>query len=89
MKVRIDGLFLLVVVVLGLLGFGWFKSKQIAKEIAEVAGEIAEVAGKKLNPASTENVIYDDVVGGVGRYLTGDESWSLGGQLYDWFGDKP
>jgi len=41
------------------------------------------VVGTKLNPASRENLIYDDVIGGLGRSVSGDSSWSLGGWLYD------
>lgn len=37
----------------------------------------------KLNPASGENIIYDGVIGGIGRAVTGDKDFSLGGSIYD------
>lgn len=43
---------------------------------------------QKLNPANPDNVIN----GGfnrVGQWLTGDESWSLGGAVYDFTHDNP
>jgi hypothetical protein len=38
---------------------------------------------EKLNPASTNNVVYDNLIGGIGRTVSGSEHWSLGGWLYD------
>ena len=51
-----------------------------AKQGVQAAGQ---VAATKLNPYSGENVLYDNVIGGVGRALTGDSGWTLGGALYD------
>lgn len=51
-----------------------------AKQGAKAAGEIAET---KLNPYSAKNVLYDNVIGGAGRALTGSEGFSLGGWIYD------
>lgn len=36
-----------------------------------------------LNPTSDKNVIYNGIIGGTGRALSGDDSWSLGTWLYD------
>lgn len=36
-----------------------------------------------LNPASDKNLIYNGIIGGTGRVLSGDPSWSLGSWLYD------
>jgi hypothetical protein len=36
-----------------------------------------------LNPASGNNVINRGV-SGIGGYITGDDDWTLGGQIYDW-----
>lgn len=43
----------------------------------------AEIAATKLNPASDENFIYKDLVGGIVRNTTGDDSQTLGGLIYD------
>ena len=57
--------------------------------VAAVGGFFAWKFGKKLlteklNPASTNNVVYNDIIGGAGRAVTGDEHWSLGVQLWEW-----
>jgi len=51
-----------------------------ADTLPRLAGDI----GDKLNPASSGNIIYDTLIGGVGRSISGDDGWSLGGQIYDW-----
>jgi len=43
----------------------------------------AEVASVKLNPLNSQNVVYDNVIGGVGKALSQDAGWSLGGWVYD------
>lgn len=43
----------------------------------------AAIASTKLNPFSDQNFIYDDLIGGVGRSVSGDESWTLGGAVYE------
>lgn len=57
--------------------------------VAAVAGYVVWKFGKKLiteelNPLSDQNVVYDNVIGGVGRAVSGDEHWSLGVQLWEW-----
>lgn len=47
--------------------------------------KLAHVVTEKLNPASDQNVIYDDVIGGVGRAVSGNDNWSLGSWIYDVF----
>lgn len=36
-----------------------------------------------INPTSTENVVYGGV-NAVGGWMTRDDNWTLGGQIYDW-----
>jgi hypothetical protein len=43
----------------------------------------AEIAGTKLNPASDQNIIYEDVINRLGRNVSGDESWSLGAWIWE------
>lgn len=49
---------------------------------AAVSAGAAAVA-EKVNPYSTNNFVYDDIIGGAGRALSGDSAWSLGGWIYD------
>lgn len=41
-----------------------------------------------LDPADSRNLAYSGV-NGIGRVLTGDASWTLGGGIYDFFHDVP
>lgn len=50
--------------------------------------EVVAAAGEKLNPASPKNVVYDNVLNGLGRSLTGDSSFDFGAKLYDAFNDS-
>lgn len=57
--------------------------------VAAVGGYLVYRFGKKviteeLNPFSDQNVVYDNIIGGAGRAVTGDEHWSLGGQFWEW-----
>lgn len=47
------------------------------------AGKVAETVGAAVNPRSAENLVYGGVVGGVGRTISQDESWSLGTWLWE------
>lgn len=42
-----------------------------------------EAAVPKLTPASPENLVYKDIIGGTGRVLSQDENWTLGGWVAD------
>lgn len=43
----------------------------------------AALVTETLNPASDKNIVYDGIVGGIGRSVSGDSSWSLGTWIYD------
>lgn len=60
---------------LGVVALGWLAARTAAGALRE--------HGDKVNPYSADNVIYDNVIGGAGRAISGDEHWSLGGWLYD------
>lgn len=47
------------------------------------AREVVAAAVDKINPASTNNVVYQGV-NGIGSAVTGDENFSLGGWAFDW-----
>jgi len=47
------------------------------------AAAAAKVAGTKLNPYDDENVVYQNVIGGAGKAISGNDHWSLGAWVYD------
>lgn len=47
-------------------------------------GSAVTAAADAVNPASSSNLVNRGV-SAVGSAVTGDESWSLGGQLAEWF----
>jgi len=55
----------------------------LALYLAWQARQAAAAVAGKVNPYNRDNLIYQDVVGGLGRAVTGDKDWSLGGWLYD------
>lgn len=57
--------------------------KWAAGSISTAGGNLANYAGEKLNPASNTNLIYDNMIGSVGRTISGDEAWTLGGWIYE------
>lgn len=63
----------------GALGLGVFLIWS-AKKVGSV---VTDLATTTLNPFSNENIIYDGIIGGTGRALTGDKDFSLGGSIYD------
>lgn len=58
-------------------------AKQGVKAVGQGAQAVGKVAATKLNPYSGSNVLYDNVIGGAGRAVSGDSGWTLGGWLYD------
>ena len=52
--------------------------------ILRKVGAVAEAAIDEVNPLSDDNVVYDNIIGGTGRAITGDDDWTLGGQIWDW-----
>lgn len=58
----------------------------VAYIIANRATAAAEAVGQAVNPTNPDN-IFHSAVNGVGRYVSGDPYWTLGGQVYDWLND--
>ena len=52
------------------------------------ATQAAEAAWGAVNPTSPDNV-FNQAVEKTGQAVTGEEGWSLGGQVYDWFHADP
>lgn len=55
----------------------------IGKDMAKTAGAAVDYVEAKLSPTSQGNIIYDGIIGGTGRALSGNNDWSLGTWLYD------
>lgn len=51
--------------------------------VTRAAGKAAAAVGDAVNPTSSTNVVNSGVTG-LGRAITFDPDWSLGGQIYDW-----
>lgn len=73
-NVSLTGTGVLAVAGIVVLGLVWWNRKAI--------GEAVGSAAQLVNPASDQNLAYRGV-NGVGQYVSGDESWSLGGAIYD------
>ena len=54
----------------------------IGKKLLGGAGDAARAVGDAVNPTSDKNLAYRGV-NAVGATITGDDSFSLGGWLYD------
>ncbi|MCL4315635.1 MAG: hypothetical protein M1527_02015 [Gammaproteobacteria bacterium] len=55
----------------------------LTRRAGAAVADAAAVVGDKINPYSSNNFLYDGVIGGAGRALSGDSSWSLGSWIYD------
>lgn len=53
-------------------------------QLVASAGAAARSVVNAVNPASSSNVVYRGV-SAAGAAVTGDSSWTLGGQLAEWF----
>lgn len=54
----------------------------VAKKAGGQAAQLASRVGTAINPASPDNVVNQGV-NAVGRAVTGSDSWTLGGWIYD------
>lgn len=52
----------------------------LSKKTSEVATEV----GHAVNPINQDNIFYSGV-NAVGGHISGDPSWTLGGQIHEWF----
>jgi hypothetical protein len=55
----------------------------IAWKAYKAGGAVVDTVTHELNPASPDNIIYDGLIGGAGRAITGDEDFSLGVWLFE------
>ena len=84
MKLQLSGGGVLAVAGVAVLGLGawWVYSKRGA--VAAAAGAAAGAVADAVNPASPTNLV-NRAVSAAGEAATGQEGWSLGGQLAEWF----
>lgn len=73
-SVRVDGLMVVGVLAAGVALYVYSQKNKIA----DAAGAVVDA----VNPASPENLAYRGV-NGIGAALTGEESFTLGGWIYD------
>ncbi len=69
----------LTVAGLAVVGLAAWKLSKVGSALASGA---ADVVTHELNPASSDNLVNRSVEA-VGRAVTGDGSWTLGGAIYD------
>jgi len=76
--IKVDGLMVASMALLGGITVLWWNRQHIAEAVEDVAD--------KVNPASTNNIIYGavNVIGDIGEDGTRDNDWSLGSKIYDW-----
>ncbi len=55
----------------------------LTRSAGAAVSDAAAAVADKVNPYSSNNFLYDNVIGGFGRTLSGDEGWSLGTWIYD------
>lgn len=56
----------------------------VARRVKGAVGEVAKQVGTAINPISAENIVYSGV-NSVGRAITGDPHFTIGGLIYDIF----
>ena len=61
--------------VIGVLIIGYIIQRQ--------AKQSAETVVNAINPANDNNIFNQGVLS-IGRAVTGDKNWTLGGKIYDW-----
>ena len=52
--------------------------------ISRIAAQQAAKAAQAVSPLNRDNIFYSGV-NGVGAVVSGDEHFTLGGAVYDWF----
>jgi len=77
---------------LAVLGLAWYAKYKITGAVSAVGGAVAaagetlwdaaKTAAPYVNPADSGNVINRGV-SGVGGFIMGDPTWTLGGAIYD------
>ena len=66
---------MVAIAVAGVLVVGYIAKKQAAGAVDAVADAI--------NPVNDQNIFNQGVLS-IGRSITGNKSWTLGGTIYDW-----
>lgn len=79
MKVEVGGQAVLALAVVGLAGLVLWRASKAASAAADA---VVDVVTHDLNPADADNIVNRQITA-MGRSITGDESWSLGGAIYD------
>jgi hypothetical protein len=80
----VDPRWLLYGAAVAVLGYVGWKLSKAAAAGAGVAAEAVQSVVAAVNPADEKNIVNRGV-SAAGAAVTGDESWTLGGQLAEWF----
>jgi len=80
----VDPRWLLYGAAIAAVGFVAWKVSKVAAQGVTVATEAARTVAAAVNPADERNVVNRGV-SAAGAAVTGDASWTLGGQLAEWF----
>jgi hypothetical protein len=82
--VGVDPRWLLYAAAIAAVGYVAWKVTKAAGAGVTVATEAARSVVAAVNPADDRN-LANRAVSAAGAAITGDDSWSLGGQLAEWF----
>lgn len=86
MKVSLNATGVLALAGVAVAGLVAWKVYRTGRDLANGAGEVIDAAGEvlthELNPASADNVVNQGVTA-IGRSITSDPTWTLGGAIYD------
>ena len=79
-----------VLVVAGLLvaGLVVYRTARAASGLGSTLADAAGKVGEAINPTSPNNLAYKGV-NALGSWATDNESWNLGGEVYDLFHPPP
>jgi hypothetical protein len=80
----VDPRWLLYAAAVAAVGYVAWKVSKMAAQGATVATEAARSVVAAVNPADDRN-LANRAVSAAGAAVTGNDSWSLGGQLAEWF----
>lgn len=78
MKIALNGTAVLAVAAVAAVGVIVWRGSKIAGQAVDTITEAAD----KVNPANPDNVV-NQAVTGIGKTVTGNENWTLGGWIYD------
>jgi len=77
-KIALNGTAVLAVAAVAAVGVIVWRGSKVAGQAVDTIAAAAD----KVNPANPDNVV-NQAVTGIGKTVTGNENWTLGGWIYD------